>query len=143
MSKLIKRVGFNIAVKQKLQMKVAFLLFKTMYFSLIFVHVFYAKNGYQRTQTITKHPVYLEIFKELRACDQHQTQQTSSLILRGKLPSCVFCVPCEGVNLNIISTLLYFLSLDITHVLVPHILLPVPLETLNSSSQLQLQNSKF
>ena len=37
-------------------MKVASLLFKTMYFSLIFVHVFYAKNGYQRTQTIKKTP---------------------------------------------------------------------------------------
>ena len=57
MSKLIKRVGLNIAVKQKLQMKVASLLFKTMCFSLIFVHVFYVKNGYQRTQTIKKHPV--------------------------------------------------------------------------------------
>ena len=54
MSKLIKRVGFNIAVKQMLQMKVASLLFKTMYFSSIFVHVFYVKNGYQRTQTVTK-----------------------------------------------------------------------------------------
>ena len=61
MSKLIKRVGFNIAVKQKLQMKVASLLFKTMYFSLIFVHVFDVKNGWQRTQIIKKHPVLYPI----------------------------------------------------------------------------------
>ena len=57
MSKLIKYVGFNITVKQKLHMKVASLLFSTVYFLLIFDSVFYDKKSWQRTQSNKKHPV--------------------------------------------------------------------------------------
>ena len=58
MSKLIKQEDFKVNVKEKLVLKAASLLFKTMWFLSKFVYVFYAKMGWQSTQQITIHPVY-------------------------------------------------------------------------------------
>ena len=66
MSKLIKHEGFKADVKEKLVLKAAFLLFKTMYFSSKSVYVFYAKMGWQSTQQITIHPVENSRLQELK-----------------------------------------------------------------------------
>jgi hypothetical protein len=58
MSKLIKQEDFKVNVKEKLVLKAASLLFKTMWFLSKFVYVFYAEMGWQSTQQITIHPVY-------------------------------------------------------------------------------------
>ena len=58
MSKLIKHEDFKVNLKEKLVLKAASLLFKTMCFSSKFVYVFYAKMGWQSTQQITIHPVF-------------------------------------------------------------------------------------
>ena len=57
MSKLIKQEDLKVNVKEKLVLKAASLLFKTMYFLSKFVHVFYAKMSWQSTQKITMHLV--------------------------------------------------------------------------------------
>ena len=60
-----RSTGFKFRMAQEI---VASFFVKTFDFLLIFVHVFDVKNGWQRTQTITKHPVYLigvELFGRL------------------------------------------------------------------------------
>ena len=59
MSKPMKQEAFKVNVKVKLVLKAASLLFKTMWFLLKFVYVFYAKMGWQSTQQITIHPVLM------------------------------------------------------------------------------------
>ena len=61
MSKLIKHEDFKVNLKEKLVLKAASLLFKTMYFLSKFVHVLYAKMGWQSTQQITIHPVQCKV----------------------------------------------------------------------------------
>jgi len=61
MSKLIKQEDLKVNEKEKLVLKAASLLFKTMYFLSKFVHVFHAEMGWQSMQQITIHPVHRRI----------------------------------------------------------------------------------